>query len=267
MISSTSNSQVKEVIRLQTQAKARNKSGMFIAEGARIFAEIPKEQIYKAYVTVSFYNSMQKNNGNNNTDSITDMLENVEYELVDDNVFKQMSDTITPQGILAVVRKTETSLEQISGGHTYIILENLQDPGNLGTILRTAEGAGISGVIMNRGTVDIYNSKVVRSTMGAIFRVPFMYTDDLKATIVQLKNKGIKIYAAHLGGNKYYSEPDYNKASAFMIGNEGKGLSNEICSLADELIVIPMSGKVESLNAANAATILMYEAFRQRGFK
>lgn len=234
-----------------------------MAEGSRIFTEIPIKQIQKAYITVSFYRSIQEDNSNN----IRDILNKVEYEIVEDHVFKQMSDTITPQGILAVVKKNEISLEKILEGHTYIILENIQDPGNLGTILRTAEGAGIAGIIMNRGTVDIYNSKVVRSTMGAIFRVPFMYTDDLKATIGKLKNKGVKIYAAHLEGKKYYSELDYNMASAFMIGNEGNGLSDEISSLADELIVIPMSGKVESLNAANAATILMYEAFRQRGFK
>lgn len=266
MISSTSNSQVREVIRLQTQAKARNKAGVFVAEGSRIFTEIPKNLIKKAYITVSFHKSIQEDN-NKDSSIIRSILNYVQYDIVEDNVFKQMSDTITPQGILAVVRKNECCFEKMMGGHTYIILENLQDPGNLGTIIRTAEGAGVSGVIMNHGTVDIYNSKVVRATMGAIFRVPFMYTDDLKSTIVRLKNEDIRIYAAHLDGKKYYSEPDYNQPSAFVIGNEGNGLSDEISSMADELIIIPMSGKVESLNAANAATILMYEAFRQRGFK
>lgn len=263
MISSTSNSQVREVMKLQSQTKARNKAGMFVVEGSRLFAEIPVDRIHKVYVSESFYENVEEGC----QEDIAGILENVDYELVTDTVFKQMSDTITPQGILAVVHKKEVCLEEILGGHTYLVLENLQDPGNLGTILRTAEGASIDGIIMNRGTVDIYNSKVVRSTMGAIFRVPFMYTDNLKETIGILKKKKIKIYAAHLEGKKNYSESDYTQKSAFLIGNEGNGLSDEISRLADELIIIPMAGKVESLNAANAATILMYEAFRQRGFK
>jgi TrmH family RNA methyltransferase len=262
MISSTSNSQVREIIRLQTQAKARKKAGVFVVEGSRIFTEIPENRLHKAYVSASFYDSIK-----DISCKIMTILDKVDYEIVEDSVFKQMSDTVTPQGILAIVNKRELNIQDISEGSTYIILENLQDPGNLGTILRTAEGAGISGIIMNRGTVDIYNSKVVRSTMGAIFRVPFMYSDNIDATVQQLKNSGVKIYAAHLNGKKIYNQPDYSQPSAFMIGNEGNGLSEELSSLADELIIIPMAGKVESLNAANAATILMYEAFRQRGFK
>lgn len=262
MISSTSNAQVREIIKLQTQAKARNKSGMFVAEGVRIFTEIPMDRIHKVYVTVSFYEGIQEEKNQ----KIAEKLSQSDHEVVDDHVFKQMSDTVTPQGILAVVKKQEAQLAELYGGHTYLILENLQDPGNLGTILRTAEGAAVDGIIMNRGTVDIYNSKVVRSTMGAIFRVPFLYTDNLKATIEELKRNGIRIYAAHLEGRQFYSEPDYTRPSAFMIGNEGNGLSDELSRLADELIIIPMAGRVESLNAANAAAILMYEAFRQRGF-
>ena len=147
-----------------------------------------------------------------------------------------------------------------------IFLENIQDPGNLGTILRTAEGAGIDGIIMNKGTVDIYNPKVVRSTMGSIFRVPFMYCDDIMGKVDELKKSGVKVYAAALGGTRNYSEPDYTRPSAFAIGNEGNGLTDEMINAADERIKIPMLGKVESLNAANAAGILMYEAFRQKGF-
>lgn len=262
MITSTANSQIKNVMKLQTQTKARNKAGQFIVEGIRMCVEIPKDRIVKMYISESFYN----NSNNSSNDNIKQLTADTDYELVEDNVFKQMSDTVTPQGILAIVNKKEACFEDILDRKTYLVLENIQDPGNLGTILRTAEGAGIDGIIMNKGTVDIYNPKVVRSTMGSIFRVPFMYCDDIMGKVDELKKSGVKVYAAALGGTRNYSEPDYTKPSAFAIGNEGNGLTDEMINAADERIKIPMLGKVESLNAANAAGILMYEAFRQKGF-
>ena len=146
----------------------------------------------------------------------------------------------------------------------FMVLEELQDPGNLGTILRTGEGAGVTGIILSKGCVDIYNSKVIRSTMGTVFRVPFMYTEDLPGTINKIKET-CTVYAAYLKGSRYaYDECDYVKGTAFVIGNEAKGLTEEIAELADERIIIPMQGQVESLNAAVAASILMYEGYRQR---
>ena len=145
-----------------------------------------------------------------------------------------------------------------------MILENLQDPGNLGTILRAGEGAGITGVIMSRDTVDIYNPKVVRSTMGSAFRVPFLYTDDLPGTVRELKAGGIRLFAAHLEGRNNYEEEDYTGNTGFLIGNEGNGLTEELSAPADAWVKIPMAGKVESLNAAVAASILMFETARQR---
>ena len=146
----------------------------------------------------------------------------------------------------------------------FLVLEDLQDPGNLGTMLRTGEGAGISGVIMNQSTVDLFNPKTIRSTMGSIYRVPFFVTDDLEQTILELKSQGIKVYAAHLKGTLCYDEPDYRGPSAFLIGNEGNGLSDVVADCADTYIKIPMQGQVESLNAAISAALLMYETSRQR---
>jgi TrmH family RNA methyltransferase len=133
----------------------------------------------------------------------------------------------------------------------------------MGTILRTAEGAGVTGIIMNRGTVDPYNPKVIRSTMGAAFRLPFVIVDDLAEAIDQMKRCGVTVYAAHLDGKVFY-EYDYKGGTAFLIGNEGNGLTKEISDKADQLIQIPMKGQVESLNAAIASTVLMYEVMRQR---
>jgi len=122
----------------------------------------------------------------------------------------------------------------------------------------------MTGILMDSGTADIYNPKVVRSTMGSLLRVPFAYVEDLDATLTFLKKAEIRLFAAHLHGSTDYDREDYQKATAFLIGNEGKGLSPEVVARADARICIPMLGKVESLNAAVAASVLMYEAARQR---
>src|SRR5699024_2833373 len=145
-----------------------------------------------------------------------------------------------------------------------IFLEDLQDPGNAGTILRTGEGAGVSGIFLTRTCVDITNPKVIRGTMGSIYRVPFFYVEDVPSLKEMLKGRGIRFFAAHLQGRNQYYEESYQGGSAFLIGNEGKGLTEEAAEAADCLIRIPMEGQVESLNAAMAAGILMYEAARQR---
>lgn len=187
-------------------------------------------------------------------------------EIVGDSVFKQISDTQTPQGIMAVIEMPHYELADLmDGDRTHLlILESIQDPGNLGTMLRTGEGAGITGVIMNSQTVDLYNPKTVRSTMGSLYRMPYYISDDLEGTINLLKERGVKLYAAHLKGTLSYDEPEYTRACGFMIGNEGNGLSDQIADMADTYIKIPMEGRVESLNAAISATLLMYECNRQR---
>lgn len=179
-----------------------------------------------------------------------------------------MSDTSTPQGILCVMKRKQYTPDDLlqAANPLLMLLEDIQDPGNLGTILRTGEGAGIDGVIMSRDTADIYNPKTIRSTMGSIYRVPFLYVSSLSDMIAELKQKKITVYAAHLKGKQWYDQADYSGGSAFLIGNEGNGLKEETAALADSYIKIPMGGKVESLNAAMASGILMYEASRQRRF-
>ena len=183
-----------------------------------------------------------------------------------DAVFSYVSDTKTPQGVLAVVHQMEYTLGQMTEGAIphLMILDNLQDPGNLGTILRTAEGAGVTGILMDRECVDVYNPKTIRSTMGSIYRMPFVYVEDLGKGIQDLKDKGITTYAAHLEGTNSYDEEDLTNPCAFLIGNEGNGLRREIADMADCYVKIPMLGQVESLNAAIASSVLMFEAARQR---
>lgn len=186
--------------------------------------------------------------------------------MLTDTVFAHASDTKTPQGVLCVVRQKSYKLEDLLKGEKrhLLVLDNLQDPGNMGTIVRTAEGAGVTGVIMSRDCVDIYNPKTIRSTMGSIYRMPFYYAEDILKAICKIKDAGIKVYAAHLDGEKSYDEEDYAFSCAFLIGNEGNGLREETSKMADHYIIIPMSGEVESLNAAIAASVLMFEVKRQR---
>lgn len=258
MITSTSNAQVKQVAALTKKAKYRKETGLFVVEGGKMFSELPKERIHAVYATEKFL-----------ADSAhREMMKGVrKVETVSDDVLKAMSDTQTPQGILALVKQYEYRVEDIlkcPGPAHIMILETIQDPGNLGTILRAGEGAGVTGIIMNNGTADIYNPKVIRSTMGSIYRVPFVYVDDLRATLSLLKKQNIHLYAAHLAGKNSYDEEDYQGGTGFLIGNEAGGLEEETAAMADTLIRIPMLGQVESLNAAVASAILMYETARQR---
>lgn len=254
MITSISNKQVKNLIQLNKKAKERRVQDVFVVEGIKMFLEVPKDKMLQVYVSESFF---EKN---------AELVKNVKYEIITDKVFESVSDTKTPQGIMCVVKQFHYTLEDILKGENpnLLILEDLQDPGNMGTIMRTGEGAGISGIVMSKNTVDLYNPKTIRSTMGSIYRVPFVYVEDLKEAIDKIKKAGVTIYAAHLKGDKYYDEFNYNKSSAFMIGNEGNGLSDEIAEMSDEYLKIPMEGKVESLNAAVASSILMYECYKQR---
>lgn len=255
------NKKIKELGQLAQKSKVRKESGLFLAEGIKMFMEAPREQIREVYVAQSLVDNHE----------LPDKMKEIPYESVPDDIFRKISDTVTPQGILCVLEQKKYILKDLIDNKKplLMILEDIQDPGNLGTILRTGEGAGINGVIMTKGCVDIYNPKTIRSTMGSIYRVPFFYTDSLGDTIKQLKSEKIRLYAAHLKGVRYYDEISYfersdDNGNAFLIGNEGNGLKEETAGMADIYIKIPMEGKVESLNAAVASSILMYEVLRQR---
>lgn len=255
MITSTNNSAVKNIMALQKKSRLRREQDVFLVEGPKMVSEIPEGYLKELYVSEEFQTEGQWEK----------LLVGKHYETVSARVFREMSDTQTPQGILAVVRQCHSELSELLGAENphLLLLEDIQDPGNLGTMLRAGEGAGITGVILSKGCVDIYNPKVIRSTMGSVYRVPFVYTDDFRGAIHEIK-KSCKVYAAHLKGEYFYDEGDYTTATAMIIGNEAKGICEETAALADTLIKIPMEGQVESLNAAVAASILMYEVYRQR---
>ena len=260
MISSHSNPKVKQVAQWQTNSGKRREEGVFLAEGFKMCEEAPERDVREIYITQE---ALEKAG---TQPALREKLERIGYETVSSEVFRKMSDTRTPQGILCVVKRQETDLERLLAAENplLIVLEDLQDPGNLGTIVRTGEGAGVTGIVMSQGTVDIYNPKTIRSTMGSVYRMPFCYTEDLHDAVTELKGMGIHIYAAHLAGQRFYDEEDYSMPCGFLIGNEGSGLRPEVAACADVLVRIPMEGMAESLNAAVAAAVLMFEVSRQR---
>ncbi len=257
MITSRQNQQMKRIMLLEKKAGARREQGLFVAEGKKMFSEAPRDWLRGVYVSEHF--AADPGAGK--------LLSDVEYEVVADSVFEQISDTVTPQGIISLVKTPQYPfLSLFRGRRTHLlILEGIQDPGNLGTMLRTAEGAGVTGVVINRTTADLFAPKTVRSTMGSIYRMPYFIAENLAETIREIKAQGVRIFAAHLSGAGQYDAADYTGATAFLIGSEGSGLSEEISALSDERVRIPMEGAVESLNAAVSAALLMYEAKRQRG--
>lgn len=259
MISSTSNQQIKNLIQLQKKAKVRQEQGAFVVEGIKMFEESKADgHLVKAYVSESFYNEKCKEDNN--------YFGTFSYEVVSDSVFKEASDTMTPQGIMAIVKMPEYDLDYLLDKEkiNLMVLEDLRDPGNLGTIIRTAEGAGFHGIILSKESVDVYNPKVIRSTMGGIFRMPLFYVENFKEMLEKLKGKGVTIYAAHLKGASFYDKVTYPSKCAILIGNEANGLSDEVAEISDYRIKIPMEGQVESLNAAIASSIIMYEVYRQK---
>ena len=276
IISSKDNKRIKYIRSLLEKGSIRKKNHSFVVEGIKLVDEaleygnvldiIVSESLYEEIVSGDLSrNALLSDNGKH---IIKQVKQGTSFTVVSDAVFKSVSETITPQGILAEVempkhRLLEENFLEIAyektGKIKLLILEDTADPGNLGTIMRTAEAAGVTGVIMGKGTVDIFNPKVVRSTMGSIFRLPFSYVDDLKDIIIRLKRDGISFYATHLKGKESYRDISYSDKAGILIGNEARGLSDEIANLADTYVIIPMQGKVESLNAAVAAALMMYE--------
>ena len=260
MITSTVNPKVKQVVLWRDKAKERRQDKVFLAEGPKMFGEAPVSWIREVYLTQTALEKLGQTPGGE------EKLKQVRWELVSEEVMNKMADTQTPQGIVTVLRcpnhEPDELLRKENG--LFLVLEGLQDPGNLGTIMRTSEGAGVTAVIMDKKTVDIYNPKTIRATMGSIYRVPFVIVEDLQEILQKMRKNGIRSFAAHLSGTTYYTGESFQDPTAFLIGNEGNGLSKELSEMADSFIKIPMEGKLESLNAAVAAALLIYEAKRQR---
>jgi len=261
IITSSQNPVVKEIKSLKNR-KYRDEKGLFFIEGTRFVREalLENADICKIAITDKFHDNPPNKD-------LLDSIKHAGYEIciLTERLFKEISDTENPQGILAVIRKKTYSFERVLSESSFILfLDSLQDPGNLGTIIRTADAAGADGIILSKGCVDLYNPKVLRATMGSIFHIPVLQAADLVEAIGIVRAKGFGVYAAHLKGKVNYFDVDMKKRTAIIIGNEANGISEEISAQADMLVRIPMPGRAESLNASVAAGLLMYEVVRNR---
>lgn len=259
IITSNSNNKIKHLVGLLKKGKLRREEGVFVCEGRKMFLEVLcqfPERIKEAYFTPEVFEELQAEYGA--------QLSEINCELVDVKVFNQMAETVTPQGVIAVVKMPEYTLDDLRDekGVRLLILDDLRDPGNLGTIIRTAEAAGMTGIVLSSESVDVTNPKVVRSTMGAMLRMPIFYTGSIVEILEKLRteNNGFKAFAAALDGAVDYTEVAYGTDYGLIIGNEANGVSKEVIEASDGCILIPMEGKVESLNAAVAAALIMYQA-------
>lgn len=260
VITSKDNETIKHIKKLKDK-KYREEYGEFIIEGAKMIEEALSENANIKSIIIC---DDCKTQGVIKNELMYEIAKkNCIY--VDEKIFSTITDVINPQGIMAVVEKPVNKDEKIEfSQNVFLILDNIQDPGNMGTILRTADSLNINQIIVSKGTADAYNLKVVRSTMGAIFRVKIIESDNLVKTIKELKKHKIKVYATDLKNDKSIYDVDYNK-SAIIIGNEANGVSQEVLESADLRIKIPMIGKTESLNASVATSVILYEAFRKNG--
>lgn len=255
LITSKENELIKH-IKLLEKKKVRDEYSEYVLEGIKVLREAIEENVEIVKLIIS-----EEKQYDIEFIKIIDKIEDDKIVYVTKNIFKYLSETVTPQGILGIAKKKECKFDIYDD--TIFMLDNIQDPGNLGTIIRSLDSCGLKQLILSENTVDCYNGKVVRSSMGAIFRVDIYENQNLIEKIQELKALGYRIIITSLDTNKTHFDIDYKK-TVIVIGNESNGVSKEIKDLADEKIKIPMLGKTESLNASVAASVIMYEIVRRK---
>jgi TrmH family RNA methyltransferase len=255
IIQSKENSLVKDVRKLK-EKRHRTQSNKFLIEGFRFVREGLESDFQVPLVFIS-ENAKERWESFNIEDKLQ---KDTKVYSVTEQILKSLSNTDTPQGIVAVVNNKSINVENKQG--FYVLVDKVQDPGNMGTIIRTAHGAGALGVILTKGNVDIYNEKTLRSTMGSIFHVPIIQDDNL-SQVIFLKNSGFKLVVSSLDTESNFFDVDLRSKSIIAVGNEGNGISQELLNIADVKIKIPMPGELESLNVSVAASIMMFEVVRQ----
>ena len=258
VITSKENETIKNIKKLKDK-KFRDEAGLYIIEGIKMIEEAIEEKASIKKILIC-------------EECLTtgDLEQKILYEIakynciyVNSKVYNFLTDVVAPQGIMAVVEKPSKDTEIDYSEDIILALDGIQDPGNLGTILRTADSVNLKQIIVTKNTADSYNPKVVRSTMGAILRIKIIETEDLAKTLKEAKKNKFKIVATSLDTNESIYDISYNK-KVIVIGNEANGVSKEIQELADNRVKIPMLGKTESLNASVATGIMLYEYVRQK---
>ena len=255
IIKSRENSTVKLICLLNSSARQRKKHGMFVCEGLRLCSELARENIEFDTLCVSedFYEK--------NTDVFKNLNKLCRKSVVLTNeLFGKISDTKSPQGIICICRNDCVKAFEPQKDKKYVALENISDPSNLGTILRTAEALGVDGIIMSGDCCDLFSPKVVRGSMGAIFRMSLIFVDSMADYVLKLNEYGFTTYASVVEpGAQKITDISFESGSVVIIGNEGNGITKLTEKNSLNTFTIPMKGRAESLNAATAAGIIMWE--------
>lgn len=260
-ITSVKNNRVKEWASLK-QKKYRNSTGKYIAEGVRLVEEVIASGASVEAILIA--GDLQSGrfdkivNGAHSKDIVM-------YEVAE-AVIEHISDTKSPQGVIAIVHRHEGDPAQFIAGKEkplYLVLDSLQDPGNLGTMIRTADAVGATAVFVSKTSVDLYNPKVIRSTMGSLYHLP-VFEVDLIEFLPQLQAAGVKVVGTAPEADRTVYGYDFTQGTALVIGSEAHGMSADVAALTDAQITLPMPGQAESLNAAIASSVMLYEALRQR---
>ena len=260
IISSKENDIIKHIKKLKDK-KYRDTSNQYVVEGIKLVSEAIQENVKIREIVLC-----------EDCEKSEVIPKELMYEIakhecvyVTEKLFKFITEVQAPQGILAVIEKNNRDNEIDYNQDIIVALNDVQDPGNLGTILRTVDSIGVKQILVSKGTVDAYNSKVVRSTMGAIFRIKIIECEDLEKTLKEVKKHDFKVVVSSLQTENSIYNIDYNK-KVIVVGNEANGVEEKIQSLADEKIKIPMLGKTESLNVSVATGVILYEYVRQKLF-
>jgi TrmH family RNA methyltransferase len=261
MISSLQHAEVK-LMKALSRRKERMELGLFVNEGTRFIEEAAAANapIVKVYYTAELLKSDRGASLVNTLHQRGILLQEVTLPVMD-----KIADTERPQGILATVKMTNPGLPALDQARPLVLVcDKIQDPGNLGAIIRTADAAGVHAIFTTVGTVDIYNPKILRATMGSIFHVPIFPDLDPVDILQDLQKHRITSIGATLGAAKWHFQVDYRCPIAFWLGNEGAGINEDLVAAFAEQVKIPMPGRSESLNVSVAASILIYECVRQR---
>lgn len=253
-IESKDNNLFKETKKLK-ERRNRTKESKYIIEGFRLIQEAFKANMEIEYLIINEGCEEKLN------EYLDRYIDTSNIYIIKNNLFAMLTSTETPQGAIAVVK--DKKVQKDIKGEFFLLCDKVQDPGNLGTIIRTAHAAGVDGIILTKGTVDIYNDKVIRSTMGSLFYVPIIQDDENLSFIKKLKEEGFSLVATSLQESKDFFEADLKGKIILSVGNEGNGISEEVFSLADKKVKIPMPGGAESLNVAIATSIILFEKVRQ----
>lgn len=251
-IESKNNNLFKEIKKLK-EKKHRIKSNKYLIEGLRFVEEAIKSKV--SIDSIIFTESFKEKN----PDLFLKINENIKLIQMNEALLKQLCSTENPQGIVGVINMQN---KELKSGELVVLVDKVQDPGNMGTIIRTAHAAGAAGIVMTKGTVDIYNDKTLRSTMGSIFYIP-IFEDDSLDFVKSLKKEGYKLVVSSLQGKNNFFEENLQGKVMIAVGNEGNGVSDEVYDIADIKVKIPMPGEAESLNVAVATSIMIYEKIRQ----